>query len=254
MDGLLSGRVAIITGAGRDSGIGFATAQLFIAHGARVVICDLAAEAPEATAARLGEAARAAVCDVTDAASCRAAVETAVSAFGRLDVVVNNAGVTQRRTVAEVTAEDYDLVTDVVLRGTLLMTQAALPHLSRDGSGSIVNVSSLSAQQGGGIFGGPHYCAAKAGVLGLTRAMAKEFGPEGIRANAITPGLIMTDFSRRGPSADAGKIEAAKDYPLGRPGSPADIANAALYLASDLSSYVTGITLPVNGGSFISGG
>jgi NAD(P)-dependent dehydrogenase (short-subunit alcohol dehydrogenase family) len=253
MDGLLKGRVAIITGAGRDSGIGFATAKLFVAHGARVVLCDLEAEQPDATAALLGDAALAAVCDVTDAASCRAAAESAIAAFGRLDVVVNNAGVTQRRRIAEITPEDYDLVTDVVLRGTLLMTQAALPHLSRGGTGSIVNVSSLSAQQGGGIFGGPHYCAAKAGVLGLTRAMAREFGPEGIRANAITPGLIMTDFSRRGPSADAGKIEAAKAYPLGRPGAPGDIANAALYLASDLSSYVTGITLPVNGGSFIAG-
>ena len=225
-----------------------------MAHGARVVLCDLAAETPEVAAGTLGADATAATCDVTDAASCRAAVDHAVATFGRLDIVVNNAGVTQRRKVSEVTAEDYELVTDVVLRGTLLMTQAALPHLSREGWGSVINVSSLSAQQGGGIFGGPHYCAAKAGVLGLTRAMAKEFGPEGIRANAITPGLIMTDFSRRGPSADAGKIEAARAYPLGRPGAPGDIANAALYLASDLSSYVTGITLPVNGGSFIAGG
>lgn len=253
MDGLLTGRVAIITGAGRDSGIGYATARLFIEHGARVVLCDLAAEGPEATSATLGVNAAGAVCDVTDIESCRAAVEMAVTMFGRLDVVVNNAGVTQRRKVREVSAADYELVTDVVLRGTLLMTQAALPRLSRDGTGSIVNISSLSAQQGGGIFGGPHYCAAKAGVLGLTRAMAREFGPEGIRANAITPGLIMTDFSRRGPSADAGKIEAAKSYPLGRPGAPGDIANAALYLASDLSSYVTGVTLAVNGGSFIAG-
>lgn len=253
MNGLLTGRVAIITGAGRDSGIGYATARLFIEHGARVVLCDLAAEGPEATAATLGANAAGTVCDVTDIESCRAAVETAITRFGRLDVLVNNAGVTQRRKVSEVSAADYERVTDVVLRGTLLMAQAALPRLSRDGTGSIVNVSSLSAQQGGGIFGGPHYCAAKAGVLGLTRAMAREFGPEGIRANAITPGLIMTDFSRRGPSADAGKIEAAKSYPLGRPGVPRDIANAALYLASDLSSYVTGITLPVNGGSFIGG-
>lgn len=253
MDGLLNGRVAIITGAGRESGIGYATAKRFVAQGARVVLCDLETEFPEKTAKTLGDAAIASVCDVTDRQSCIAAVAWAIKVFGRLDIVVNNAGVTQRRKVSEVTDEDYDLVTDVVLRGTLLMTQAASPHISRDGSGSIINVSSLSAQQGGGIFGGPHYCAAKAGVLGLTRAMAKEFGPESIRANAITPGLIMTDFSRRGPAADAGKIEMAKSYPLGRPGSPDDIANAALYLASDLSSYVTGITLPVNGGSFIAG-
>lgn len=250
MDGLLQGRVAIITGAGRQTGIGFATARLFMEHGARVALCDLAAEAPDQAAAALGENAIGLECNVTDAGACGRAVAVLMEKWGRLDVVVNNAGLTQRRKVAEVTEEDYNLVTDVVLRGTLLMTQAALPHLSR-GVGSIVNVSSLSAQQGGGIFGGPHYCAAKAGVLGLTRAMAKEFGPEGIRANAIAPGLIMTDFSRRGPSADPGKIEAAKAYPLGRPGQALDIANAALYLGSDMSSYVTGITLSVNGGSFI---
>ena len=251
MDGLLKGRVAIITGGARDSGIGRATARIFIEHGARVAICDLESESPQAAAADLGDNAMGLSCDVTDAGACKAAADTVAAEWGGIDVVVNNAGLTQRRKVAEITAEDYDLVTGVVLRGTLLMTQAVLPHLNREGRGAIVNVSSLSALQGGGIFGGPHYCAAKAGVLGLTRAMAKEFGPEGIRANAIAPGLIMTDFSRRGPSADAGKIESAKSYPLGRPGAPADIGNAALYLASDLSSYVTGVTLNVNGGSFI---
>ncbi|WP_158970288.1 SDR family NAD(P)-dependent oxidoreductase [Chachezhania sediminis] len=250
MDGLLQDRVAIITGAGRPQGIGRATAQLFIAHGAKVVLCDLPAEDPGAAAEALGDSAIGIHCDVTSAADARTAAEAAMDKWGRLDVIVNNAGLTQRRKVAEVTEADYDLVTDVVLKGTLLMTQAVLPHLTR-GAGAIVNVSSLSALQGGGIFGGPHYCAAKAGVLGLTRAMAREFGPEGIRANAIAPGLIMTDFSRRGPEADAGKIEAAKAYPLGRPGVALDIANAALYLGSDLSSYVTGVTLNVNGGSFI---
>lgn len=250
MDGLLKDRVAIITGGARETGIGRATARIFIEQGARVAICDLAAEDPEKAASDLGDAAIGIVCNVADTEACRQAVAAVVEKWGRLDIVVNNAGLTQRRKVSEISEEDYNLVTDVVLRGTLLMTQAALPHLTR-GVGSIVNVSSLSALQGGGIFGGPHYCAAKAGVLGLTRAMAKEFGPEGIRANAIAPGLIMTDFSRRGSSADPGKIEAAKAYPLGRPGQPSDIANAALYLGSDLSSYVTGITLSVNGGSFI---
>ncbi len=251
MDGLLKDRVAIITGGARATGIGRATAKIFLEHGARVAICDLGVEDPAVAAAELGDSAIGLACDVTSADDCRSAVEAVLAKWGRLDTVVNNAGLTQRRKVSEISEQDYDLVTNVVLRGTLLMTQAALPHLGREGSASIVNVSSVSALQGGGIFGGPHYCAAKAGVLGLTRAMAKEFGPEGIRANAITPGLIMTDFSRRGPSADAGKIEAGKSYPLGRPGASADIGNAALYLASDLASYVTGVTLNVNGGSFI---
>ncbi|MCB1343695.1 MAG: SDR family NAD(P)-dependent oxidoreductase, partial [Pseudooceanicola sp.] len=154
MDGLLKGRVAIITGAGRETGIGRATAKVFLDHGAQVALCDLEAENPVKTAAALGENAMGIVCNVTEAAACKAAVAAAVERFGRLDIVVNNAGLTQRRKVAEVTEEDYNLVTDVVLRGTLLMTQAALPHLGRD-TGSIVNVSSLSALQGGGIFGGP---------------------------------------------------------------------------------------------------
>ncbi|MEX2519602.1 MAG: SDR family NAD(P)-dependent oxidoreductase [Paracoccaceae bacterium] len=251
MDGLLKNRVAVITGAARENGIGAATARIFIEHGARVAILDLGSENPHAAAKALGESAMAAECDVTDAAACNSAAAAVAARWGHIDILVNNAGVTQRRKVAEISAEDYDLVTNVVLRGTLLMTQAVTPHMPRHAHSSIVNVSSLSALQGGGIFGGPHYCAAKAGVLGLTRAMAKEFGPEGLRANAIAPGLIMTDFSRRGPDADAGKIEAGKGYPLGRPGYPEDIGNAALYLASDLSAYVTGITLNVNGGSFI---
>lgn len=251
MDGLLKDRVAVITGAARLSGIGAATARIFIKHGARVAILDLASENPHAAASALGENALAVECGVTAAAACAAAAEAVAARWGQIDILVNNAGVTQRRKIAEISAEDHDLVTNVVLRGTLLMVQAVKPHMPRHAYSSIVNVSSLSALQGGGIFGGPHYCAAKAGVLGLTRAMAKEFGPEGIRANAIAPGLIMTDFSRRGPSADAGKIEAGKSYPLGRPGYPEDIGDAALYLASDLSSYVTGVTLNVNGGSFI---
>ncbi|MFD2854901.1 SDR family NAD(P)-dependent oxidoreductase [Seohaeicola zhoushanensis] len=139
--------MAIITGAGRQTGIGFATARLFIEHGARVALCDLAAEDPAQAASTLGENAIGLVCNVTDAGACGQAVAAAMEKWGRLDVVVNNAGLTQRRKVAEITEEDYNLVTDVVLRGTLLMTQAALPHLTH-GVGSIVNVSSLSAQQG----------------------------------------------------------------------------------------------------------
>lgn len=251
MDGLLKGRVALITGAAREQGIGKATAKLFVEHGAKVALLDMAAEDPEAAAQDLGEDnAMGVVCDVTDKDGCFAAADAVAGRWGRIDVLVNNAGLTQRRRFDEISLEDFELVTGVVLRGTMLMSQAVLPHMTEKG-GAIVNVSSLSALQGGGIFGGPHYCAAKAGVLGLTRSMAKQLGPDGIRANAIAPGLIMTDFSRRGSSADAEKIEAGKAYPLGRVGLPLDIAKAALFLASDLSDYITGVTLNVNGGSFI---
>jgi len=253
MKGLMEGRVAVITGAGRDTGIGYATARLFIEHGGRAVLCDLPSESPKNTAATLGDSAIGAECDVTDAGSCAAAVQAAMSAWGRVDCVVNNAGLTQRRKVAEVTPEDYDLVTDVVLRGTLLMTQAALPHLSRDGAGSIVNVSSLSALQGGGIFGGPHYCAAKAGVLGLTRAMAKEFGPDGIRANAIAAGMTATRQTQVVVESSEMSAPILDRTPMKRFARPEEIAGAALFLSSQQASYVNGQTLNVCGGFSISG-
>jgi NAD(P)-dependent dehydrogenase (short-subunit alcohol dehydrogenase family) len=130
------------------------------------------------------------------------------------------------------------------------MSQCVIPQMQSRGGGAIVCVSSLSALQGGGVFGGPHYCAAKAGVLGLARAMAKELGPHNIRVNAVAPGLTLTDFSRGGTSDEA-KHAAAKAYPLGRVGKPSEIAGVCLFLASELSSYVTGATIDVNGGAFI---
>jgi len=250
---LLEGRVAVISGAGRPRGIGKATARLFLEYGARVALLDVDAGEARSAAADLGEtfgAGRALGlgCNVADAASCAAAIEAVLAWAGTLDILVNNAGVTQKRQLAEVTMQDYDTVTDVVLRGTLLLSQAALPAMRARRGGSIVNISSLSAQQGGGIFGGAHYCAAKAGVLGLTRAMARELGSDGIRVNAVAPGLILTDFSRSGRS-DEDKHASGRDWPLPRAGHAAEIAGACLFLASDLSSYVTGTTIDVNGGA-----
>ncbi|RYF35451.1 MAG: SDR family oxidoreductase [Comamonadaceae bacterium] len=251
---LLAGRVAVISGAGRPRGIGKATARLFLAHGARVALLDVDAAEAEAAATDLNaefapDSARAWACDVADAAACAAAIAGVLAwSGGALDVLVNNAGLTQKRGIAEISAADYERVTDVVLRGTLLLSQAALPAMRARHGGSIVNVSSMSAQQGGGIFGGAHYCAAKAGVLGLTRAMARELGSEGIRVNAIAPGLVLTDFSRTGRS-DEDKHASGAGWPLPRAGHAAEIAGACLFLASDLSSYVTGTTIDVNGGA-----
>lgn len=247
---LFKDKVMLITGAARERGIGMATARVFAEHGAKVAILDLPSENPAQAAQLLGNGHIGIECDVTDASSCNAAVALASDKLGGVDALINNAGLTQKRGIMEVSSEDYELVTNVVLRGTLLMSQAVIPHMKQRGGGSIVCVSSLSALQGGGVFGGSHYCAAKAGVLGLARAMARELGAFNIRVNSITPGLILTDFSR-GANPDANKHEAAKAYPLGRVGSPKDIAGACLYLASDLAAYVTGVTLDVNGGSFI---
>lgn len=248
--GLLQGRTALITGAARERGIGRATARLFAQHGARVVLLDLGQEDPAAAARSIGPDHMGLACDVRDAGDCRDAAARAMQWSGRIDILVNNAAVTQRRGVMEVTAEDYELVTGVALRGTLQMSQAVIPQMIEQGGGSVICISSLSAQQGGGVFGGGHYCAAKAGVLGLTRAMAKELGPRGVRVNAVTPGLILTDFSR-GQNTDDNKHELAKSFPLGRVGRPDDIAGACLYLASDLSSFVTGATIDVNGGFYM---
>jgi NAD(P)-dependent dehydrogenase (short-subunit alcohol dehydrogenase family) len=250
---LLKDKVAVITGGAGLNGLGFATARLLAAHGARVAVLDLTRAEPAAAAAKLGDdhgRHLGIVADVTDKASCEAAIATVLKALGRVDVLVNNAGITQPRKTVEISAADYDAVLDVSLRGTLYMSQAVIPTMQRQGGGSIICISSVSAQRGGGILGGPHYSAAKAGVLGLARAMARELGPDAIRVNSITPGLIETDISK-GKLTDERKKEIAQTIPLARLGEAADVAGACLYLASDLSKYCTGITLDVNGGMLI---
>ena len=247
---LLKDKVAVITGGAGINGLGFATARRMAAQGARVVIMDLARAEPAAAAARLGEGHLGVVGDVTDKGACESAVAQALEAFARIDILVNNAGITQPVKTLEITGADYDRVLDVSLRGTLYMSQAVLPAMQRQRSGSIVCISSVSAQRGGGIFGGPHYSAAKAGVLGLARAMAREFGGQGIRVNCVTPGLIETDITQGKLSAER-KQEIEDSIPLARLGRADDLAGACVFLGSELSAYCTGITLDVNGGMLI---
>ncbi|HEX7075496.1 MAG TPA: SDR family oxidoreductase [Hyphomicrobiaceae bacterium] len=247
---LLKDKIAVITGASRERGIGKATAKLFAEHGARVAILDLDEGDAAKAAAEIGPEHIGLRCDVASLDDCKAVAKRVVNWAGRIDILVNNAGLTQRRKVMEVSPADYDLVTDVVLRGTLYMSQAVIPQMRSQKDGSIICISSLSALQGGGVFGGTHYCAAKAGVLGLMRSMAKELAPEGIRVNGVAPGLILTDFSR-GENPDANKHEMAKSFPMGRVGMPREVGGVCVFLASELSSYVTGATIDVNGGLFI---
>jgi NAD(P)-dependent dehydrogenase (short-subunit alcohol dehydrogenase family) len=247
---LLKDKVAVITGGAGINGLGFATARQMAAQGARVVILDLARAEPAAAAARLGEGHLGLVADVTDKASCEAAAAEVLKAYGRIDILVNNAGITQPVKTLEITGADYDRILDVSLRGTLYMSQAALPAMRAQRSGSVICISSVSAQRGGGIFGGPHYSAAKAGVLGLARAMAREFGPDNVRVNSITPGLIETDITQ-GKLTPEKKAEINSTIPLARLGRADDVAGACVFLASDLSAYCTGITLDVNGGMLI---
>jgi len=249
---LLDGKTAAISGAASPRGIGLATARLFAQHGARVAILDVDADQARAAAADLGADHLGVTCDVTDDAACRAAAGQVIAQFGSLDILINNAGITQPLKLMQIGRPEWDAVLDVNLRGVLLLSQAFIPHMRARRRGSIACMSSVSAQRGGGIFGGPHYSAAKAGVLGLAKAMARELGPDGIRVNCVTPGLIQTDITG-GKLSDEMRTDILKGIPLNRLGDAADVAGAFLFLASDLAAYVTGAVIDVNGGMLIHG-
>ncbi len=247
---LLKDKVALITGGAGPNGLGFATAKLMAEHGAKIVIMDLSQADPVKAAAALGPVHMGVVGNVVKKQEVEDAVAQVIARYGRIDILMNNAGITQPRKTVDISESDYDAVLDVSLRGTLLVSQAVIPYMQKQKSGSIMSVSSVSAQRGGGILGGPHYSAAKAGVLGLTRAMARELGPDNIRVNAITPGLIATDISK-GKLSEEQKDSIRQQIPLNRLGAALDVAGTCVFLASELSAYCTGITLDVNGGMLI---
>jgi len=251
---LLRGKTAIISGAASPRGIGLATARRFAAEGARVAILDIDGGAAQAAAKTIdhgsGEPHLGLSCNVADQASCGKAVEAVIGAFGQIDILINNAGITQPVKFLDITPTDWDRIQDVNLKGILFLSQAVIPHMRKRKAGSIACMSSVSAQRGGGIFGGPHYSAAKAGVLGLAKAMAREFGGDGIRVNCVTPGLIGTDITS-GKLTDDMKAKILEGIPLGRLGDANDVAGIYTFLASDLSAYVTGAVIDVNGGMLI---
>ncbi|WP_417662353.1 SDR family NAD(P)-dependent oxidoreductase [Pseudomonas sp.] len=249
---LLDGKVAMISGAASARGIGLATAQLFASHGAKVVILDLDEGAAVEAAASIGPEHRGYACNVVDKDACLKAAERVVAEFGQIDVLINNAGITQPVKTLEIDSASWDRILDVNLRGVLYLSQAVIPHMKTQGGGAIACMSSVSAQRGGGILGGPHYSAAKAGVLGLAKAMAREFGPDNIRVNCVTPGLIQTDISA-GKLSDEQKAEIAASIPLNRLGNAEEVAGVYLFLASNLSAYITGAVIDVNGGMLIHG-
>jgi NAD(P)-dependent dehydrogenase (short-subunit alcohol dehydrogenase family) len=249
---LLAGKTAVISGAAGARGIGFATAKLFAEQGARVAILDVDAEGAKRAAADLGPQHFGTVCDVTSKPSCTSAIENVLEAFGQIDILINNAGITQPVKVWDIDPESWDRIQDVNLRGVLYLSQAVMPHMRGRKQGAIACMSSVSAQRGGGILGGAHYSAAKAGVLGLAKAMARELGPDGIRVNCVTPGLIQTDINA-GKISDENRVKILEGIPIGRLGVPLDVANIYLFLASDLSAYVTGAVIDVNGGMLIHG-
>ncbi len=244
---LLQDRTAIVTGGGTPDGIGRATARLFAAHGARVAILDIEATDPAAAAAEIGAEHLGAICDVRDQAACTTTVDEIAERFGRIDVLIGNAGIVHGTAILDIARDEYDEVLDVNLRGNFQMSQAVIPHMRAQGAGSIVLMSSIAGQVGGGLFGSSHYASAKSGLFGLAKALARELAPEGIRANAIAPGVIDTDFTKGRMTREI-KVELAKKVPMGRLGTSEEVAKCCLFLASDLSSYVTGTVLSVNGG------
>ncbi|WP_054811920.1 3-oxoacyl-ACP reductase FabG [Nocardia arizonensis] len=248
---LLEGRVAVVTGGAQ--GIGLAIASNFLAEGARVVVGDLNPDAAHAafdTAAHPASATdslRAVHCDVTRGEDVSALLDTALAEFGSVDVMVNNAGITRDATMRNMTEEDFDQVVSVHLKGTWHGTRLAAAIMREQRRGSIVNISSLSGKVG--MVGQTNYSAAKAGIVGLTKAAAKEVARFGVRVNAIQPGLIRSAMTLAMP--EKAWQQKMAEIPMERAGEPAEVANVALFLASDLSSYMTGTALEVTGGRFM---
>ena len=247
MTGLLEGKTAVVTGGAQ--GIGREIARTFIEAGARVVIGDIDDAAGAAAVTDLGgqERARYVRCDVRDGTAVEALIDAAEAAFGPLGVYVNNAGVTRDATMRKMTEQQFDDIIAIHLKGTWNGTRAAAGRMRAHGSGAIVNISSISGKVG--LVGQTNYSAAKAGIVGLTKAAAKEVAFAGVRVNAVQPGLIRTAMTLAMPQHVWD--EKLAEIPLGRAAEPSEVAQVVLFLASDMSSYMTGNVLEITGGRHI---
>jgi meso-butanediol dehydrogenase / (S,S)-butanediol dehydrogenase / diacetyl reductase len=240
-------KVVAITGGG--SGIGAVMAPMFASEGAAVVVADWDREGAEGTAGRIaseGGESLAVIADISTPEGADDAVGTAIEAFGRIDVLINNAAIADTDDILLTDAEGWDRDVEVVLKGTFLCTKAALPHMIDQQAGSMVNIASVN---GLAALGNEAYSAAKAGVINLTQSVAMRYGRDGVRANAIAPGTIRTSIWDERVDKDPRVFERlVKWYPLGRVGEPEDVARAALFLASDDAGWISGIVLRVDGG------
>ncbi|MBU3601663.1 3-oxoacyl-ACP reductase FabG [Polynucleobacter sp. AM-25C3] len=237
----LKDKVAIVTGAAK--GIGFATAKRFAQEGAKVMIADVNPDAVKA-AVDLIPGSEAYVVNVTDRASIEAAVDQIMQRHGRIDILINNAGITQDARLVKMTEAQFDAVIDVNLKGVFNCTQLVVPHMLEAGKGAVVNASSVVGIYGN--FGQTNYSATKFGVIGFTKTWARELGPKGIRVNAVCPGFIATEMVKAMPENILQDIE--RRSWLGRLGTPEEMANVYLFLASDEASYVNGVALEASGG------
>ena len=245
-----SGKIAIVTGAAR--GMGYAVAKRLAAGGASVVINDINAEAAARAASdlhALGHAALAVAGDVTSGQDVGRLVARAVEHYGEVHILINNAGILRPTPVIDIQEDEWDLVVNVNLKGTYLCSRAVLPSMQKTGWGRIVNFSSTAGKNISTV-GGAHYTAAKAGILGFTRHLAKEVAGYGITVNAVCPGLIDTEMVRSTISAERAQAY-ADSFPIKRLGEPFEVAELVAFLASDRAAYITGASLDINGGDLM---
>lgn len=246
----LDNQVAIVTGSGSEKGIGRTIALTLSKQGAAIVVADMNPtgiwDTVEAIQEQGGKAIGVEV-NVTSKESVEQMVKKTIEEFGRVDILVNNAGISQKVTVQDMTIEDMTKVFNVNMFGLFLCTQAVLEPMKEQQFGRIINLSSVSAKRGGGVFGGAHYSASKAAVLGFSKNLARELGNAGITVNSVAPGLVNTDIWKSLPQDEARKV--IENIPMGRPGETHEIASTIAFLASKEASYITGEEIDINGGS-----
>lgn len=245
-----NGQVVIVTGSGSPKGIGRTIAQTFAKQGATVVLTDINQEGVEANAKEIesmGGKAYGVAGNICDKSSVDALIADVLAKFGRIDVLVNNAGISQKVTVADMTMTDIQRIFNVNMFGLFQITQAVCEVMKKQSYGRIVHLSSVSGKRGGGVFGGAHYSASKAAVLGFSKNLAREVSQYGITTNCVCPGLINTEIWKSLPAEQAQAV--IDTIPMGRPGETQEVANAIVFLASKEASYITGEEIDINGGS-----
>ncbi|MER2126895.1 beta-ketoacyl-ACP reductase [Solibacillus sp. FSL H8-0523] len=238
----LDNKVAVITGGA--SGIGLAAVKRFVLEGAKVAILDYNEQAGEQVVANYGDEVVFFKADVSNQEQVQQAVKAIAEHFGKIDILINNAGITRDASLLKMSAADFDKVIQINLNGVFYCTQAVVPYMIEQKYGKIINTSSVSAERGN--FGQTNYTATKAALIGMTKTWSKEFGRKGINVNAVAPGFVETDMVESVPSEITGMISTITS--MQRMGKPEDVANAYLFLASDEASYITGHVLHVDGG------